>query len=313
VTPALRAERRTVAVSRPQKRLFADDITKADLARYYETVAGAMLPHLAGRPLNFERYPDGVDGRRIFQQHIPRYFPDWIDRVTVPKANGTVTHVVARDSATLVYLAGQACITFHPWLSRADRLDRPDRLVIDLDPSDRAAAGVTRAAREMGTLLRELGLQPFVMTTGSRGFHVVVPLQRRAGFDTVRDFARDVARLAAARDPAGLTVEQRKAKRGGRILLDVMRNTFAQTAVAPYAVRARSTAPVATPLAWEELSDRGPRSDHWTLRTIPGRLERDGDPWRDLPAAAQALGAARRRLDHLLAEALDSGPPARAR
>ena len=217
MTLEIRAGRRTVQVTRPDKPLFGCGITKADLARYYEAVAEFMLPHLAGRPLNLERYPDGIDGPRLIQQQAGKYFPDWIGRAETPKKGGSVEHVVARDAATLVYLAGQAALTLHRWLSRADRLDRPDLLIVDLDPSD-PASDVRAAAVEFGDLLRELGLEPFAMTTGSRGFHVVAPLQRRADVDFVRAFARDLARLAAARDPEHLTVEQRKAKRGGRIL-----------------------------------------------------------------------------------------------
>ena len=291
-----------VEITRPDKPLFPDGTSKADLARYYERVAEAMLPHVAGRPLNLERYPDGIDGERIIQQRASEHFPDWIERVRVRKEGGTVEHVVARDAETLVYLAGQACITLHRWLSRADRLERPDRLVIDLDPSDGEPADVRRAARDVGALVRELGLEPFAMSTGSRGFHVVVALQRRRDFDAVRAFARDTARVAAARDPRRLTTEQRKDKRGGRILVDVMRNAYAHTAVAPYAVRAREHAPVAAPLDWDELSSSATRPDRWTLATLPDRLERDGDPWERIDQTAAALGSPRRRLDELLAE-----------
>src|SRR5919197_3023345 len=268
-----------VEITRPDKPLFPDGTSKADLARHYDRGAEATQPHVAGRPLNLERYPDGIDGERIIQQRASEHFPDWIERVRVRKEGGTVEHVVARDAETLVYLAGQACITLHRWLSRADRLERPDRLVIDLDPSDGEPADVRRAARDVGALVRELGLEPFAMSTGSRGFHVVVALQRRRDFDAVRTFARDIARVAAARDPRRLTTEQRKDKRGGRILVDVMRNAYAHTAVAPYAVRAREHAPVAAPLDWDELSSSATRPDRWTLATVPDRLERDGDPW----------------------------------
>jgi len=301
MTVALHAGRRTVEVSRPDKPLFPCGITKSDLARYYLAVAAAMLPHVAGRPLNLERYPDGIDGPRIIQQRAGAHFPDWIERVTVPKQGGTVTHVLAADSATLVYLADQACITVHAWLSRADRLDRPDRLIFDLDPSDESTADVRSAAHGVGELLRELGLEPFAMATGSRGYHLTVPLQRRAEFDAVRGFAREVARVAVARDPR-LTVEQRKAMRGGRILVDVMRNTYAHTAVAPYSVRARPRAPVATPLSWDELSKPSTRPHAWTLRTVPRRLEHHGDPWADIGSFARGLGAPRRRLQELQGE-----------
>jgi bifunctional non-homologous end joining protein LigD len=276
--------------------LIPPGISKAELAGYYETVAGAMLTHIAGRPLNLERYPDGIDGERIMQQRAGRYFPDWIGRVEVSAAKGQVEHVVARDADTLVYLAGQACITLHPWLSRRDRPDRPDRLVIDLDPSRDDPGSVRRAALLIGELLRELSLTPWVMTSGSRGYHVVVALQRRAGFDAVRDFARGLAALAAAREPRLFTVEQRKAKREGRILIDVMRNAYAHTSVAPYAVRAHPDGPVATPLHWAELEDRRTHPQRWTLRSVPTRLARDGDPWQDIATAAVSLTRARKLL-----------------
>jgi bifunctional non-homologous end joining protein LigD len=261
-----------------------------------------MLRHIAGRPLNLERYPDGIEGHRIIQQHASSHFPDWIVRVTVDKEKGSVEHVLANEPATLVYLAGQAAITLHAWLSRRDRLYRPDRFIIDLDPSVDDPGAVRRAALTIGALLRELGLEPWAMTTGSRGYHVVVPIQRRAEFDDVREFARDFGTLAAAREPRAFTMEQRKAKRGELILIDVMRNGYAHTSVAPYSVRPRPNAPVATPLHWEELSDRRTRADRWTLGTVRKRLERDGDPWERIADHAQTLGPARRRLADALAE-----------
>lgn len=302
MSATIRAGRRKVEISRPGKALFPCGITKADLAIYYERVAPAMLPHIKGRPLNLERYPDGIEGERIMQQRAGRYFPAWIRRAEVDKKGGSVEHVVAADAATLVYLAGQACITLHPWLSRADRLNQPDRLIFDLDPSNGKPAEVLRAARTMFDLVRELGLQPWAMTSGSRGYHVTAPLRRSADFDNTRAFARDVATLASRREPGLFTTEQRKAKREGRILIDVMRNAYAHSAVAPYAVRARPGAPVATPLHPDELADSGMRPDRWTLRTLPQRLERDGDPWEGIGGGGQAIGAARRRLQAAMEE-----------
>ena len=298
----IRAGRRRVEISRPGKALFPCGITKADLASYYERVAPAMLPHLRGRPINLERYPDGIDGERIMQQRAGRYFPDWIRRATVEKKGGSVEHVVAADAGTLVYLAGQACITPHPWLSRVDRLHQPDRLIFDLDPSNGRPADVLRAARTMCNLVRELGLQPWVMSTGSRGYHVTVPLRRGADFDATRAFAREVAALATQREPRLFTTEQRKAKREGRILIDVMRNAYAHSAVAPYAVRARPGAPVATPLHPDELADSDTRPGRFTIETVPGRLERDGDPWARIGSSGQSMGAARRRLQEAMNE-----------
>jgi bifunctional non-homologous end joining protein LigD len=302
VSFTIRAGRRSVEISRPEKPLFPSGITKADLARYYEQVAEPMLSHIAGHPLNLERYPDGIEHHGIFQQRAGSHFPAWIARVEVPKKGGTVEHVVADQPATLVYLAGQGCITPHAWLSRRDRLERPDRMIFDLDPSEGGRGDVRVAALAIGDLLRDLGLRCWPMTSGSRGYHVMVPLQRRADYDVVRLFSRRFAALAAAREPKLFTTEQRKAKREKKILIDVLRNAYAHTAVAPYAVRARPAAPVATPLRWEELSDAGVRPDGFTLREIPERLEQTGDPWKDAASQAQSLGPARRRLDRALQE-----------
>jgi bifunctional non-homologous end joining protein LigD len=292
-----------VKVSKPDKVLFPEDgITKGDLAGYYERVAGSMLRHIKGRPISMQRFPDGIGKKGFFHKDVPKHFPDWIKRVQVRKQNGTVTHALTCNADTLVYLADQGCITPHVWLSRADELERPDRMVFDLDPSNGSFTEVRGAARSLGELLDELGLAPFAMTTGSRGLHVWVPLRREAGFDEVRRFARDLARVMVSRAPDQLTLEARKQKRGERILIDIMRNAYAQTAVPPYAVRPRAGAPVATPLRWRELSDSSLRPDKFTLRNVERRLSRSGDPWKEIARHAKGLGPARRRLDKLLGD-----------
>jgi bifunctional non-homologous end joining protein LigD len=292
-----------VQVSRPAKLLFPDDgVTKGDLATYYERVAGYMLPHVKGRPVSMQRFPDGIGGYGFYHKDVPDHFPSWIRRVRVRKRGGSLTHAVISDADTLVYLADQACITPHVWLSRMDRVRRPDRLVIDLDPSVDDFAAVRRAARAAGELLEELGLTPFAMATGSRGLHVWTPLRRAEDFDRVKAFARDAARLLAARYPDELTTEARKAKRGDRILLDVARNAYAQTAVPPYAVRARPGAPVATPLGWKELSDSRLRPDRFTVKNLFRRLASKGDPWAGMGAHARGLTGPRKRLAALLRE-----------
>lgn len=294
----LRAGLRSVEIPHPDKVLFPRaGITKLDLARHYLRVAGAMLPHVRGRPLTLHSFPQGIEGQGFYTKDVPEHFPDWIDRVTVRKRGGTVTHPLARDAATLAYVAGQNCITPHVWPSRADDVERPDRLLFDLDPPGERFAEVRAAARALGDLLRELGLEPFAMTTGSRGVHVTVPLRRTTGFDEARAFAREVARRLAGEEPRRLTVEQRKDKRGERIFVDVMRNAYAQHAVAPYAVRPREGAPVAVPLAWDELSDRSLKPRRWTTANVADRLASDGGPWRGIGRAARSLGPARRRLD----------------
>jgi bifunctional non-homologous end joining protein LigD len=293
---------RDVALSHPDKVLFPDDgITKADLASYHERVAEWMLPHVRGRPVSMQRFPDGIGGKGFFHKDVPDYFPDWIRRVEVPKSNGSVRHAVISGADTLVYLVGQNTITPHVWLSRADRVWQPDRLVIDLDPPpERDFAAVRRAARHTGELLSELGFTPFAQVTGSKGIHVWTPLRRRARHDEVRAFAGDLARVLAARHPDELTTEFRKAKREGRILVDVARNTYAQTAVPPYAVRPRPGAPVATPIEWDELSDSKLRPDRWNVKNVLRRLGSKGDPWADIASYARGISRARRRVESLM-------------
>jgi bifunctional non-homologous end joining protein LigD len=251
-----------------------------------------MLPHVRDRPLNLWRWNSGIDGQRVVQQEIPRGAPDWVRRVEVERRRGgSVTHALANDADTLRWLANQNCITPHVWTSRKDRLHRPDRLVFDLDPPDEGGdfAHVREAALAIADDLRDIGLEPFAMTSGSRGIHIVAPLRRTADNERVREFARALADELATRHPERLTTEWRKVKRDGRILVDTARNTYAQTTVAPYAVRARPGAPVATPVAWEEVADPGLRPDSHTLASVPARLAERGDPWADIARHARGL------------------------
>jgi bifunctional non-homologous end joining protein LigD len=291
-----------VEVSSPDKVLYPDDgITKADLVDYYKQMATHILPYLVDRPIAMERYPDGLAGERIFQKNVPRYFPEWVSRVRIPKQGGSLQHVLVDTPATLVYLANQSCITVHAFLSKADRLHYPDQLIFDLDPPGSEFQLARRIALDLRQLLEEeLRLPSFVKTTGGDGLHLVVPLDRSEDFDQVRSFARDVGLLLSQRDQDRVTIEPRKQKRGNRLFVDVMRNAYAQTAVPPYVVRARRAAPVATPLDWEEVRDPRLRPDRFTLRTIFGRLARVPDPWRNLGRRARSLRAARERLERLL-------------
>src|SRR3954447_13182915 len=272
-----------VKLSYPDKVLFpTDGITKADLAAYYESVAPAMVGHTKQRPLNLWRWNGGIERPVVVQQAIPKGAPEWVATVEVPRRRGgEVVHAMANDGDTLRWLAQFNCITPHVWTSRADRLDRPDRMIFDLDPPDEGADfdHIREGALAMGELLRELRPEPSAMTSGSRGIHVIAPLRRTQVHDVVREQTREIAEELAARHPDRLTTAWRKNKREGRILIDTARNTYAQTAVAPYAIRAKPGAPVAAPLWWEELEDRKLRADSFTLATVPARLERDGDPW----------------------------------
>ncbi|MFF1495284.1 non-homologous end-joining DNA ligase [Streptomyces sp. NPDC058304] len=294
----IRAGGRSVEIGHPDKILFpGDGITKADLAEYYLTVARRMLPHLRGRPLMLERHPDGTQGTSFMQEEVPDHFPDWIHRAELPKQDGTVTYAVCDDTATLVYLADQACITPHRFLSRADRPDHPDRLVFDLDPPGDDFALVRKAAHGLHELLDELELPSLVMTTGSRGLHVIVPLDRRAPVDGARSFAHAAADVLAARHPDRFTTEPRKKARHGRLYLDVQRNSYAQTVVAPYAVRALAGAPVAAPLAWGDLDVLGLTARRWALSDADRLLAEN--PWHD-PPRPRSLTKSRQRLTTLI-------------
>jgi bifunctional non-homologous end joining protein LigD len=288
----MRAGRRDVPITHPGKVLFPDDgITKADLAAYYRDVAGWMVPHVRHRPVSLQRFNGGIGHQGFFQKNLSRGTPGWLHTAKVPKQGGSVVHVLADDAPTLVWLANQNCITPHVWTSRADRLDRPDRVIWDLDPAGDghdAFALVRRTALELGALLREVGVEPWAMLTGSRGIHVVVALRRRHGFEAVHAAARAVAEELVARRPDDLTLEFYKRKRGDRLFVDVNRNGWAMTAVPPYAVRPRAGAPVATPLAWDELDDAGLRADRYTLRTV---LDRGADRWARIARTAGRLPA----------------------
>jgi bifunctional non-homologous end joining protein LigD len=284
----MRAGRRDVEITHPRKVLFPDDgITKADLAAYYRDAAERMVPLVRDRPVSLQRFNAGIGREGFFQKNVAKGVPAWVRRVEVPKKGGSLWHVLANDAATLVWLANQNAITPHVWLSRADRPERPDRMIFDLDPpTDDEFGLVRRTARELGDVLREAGVEPFAMTTGSKGIHVVVPLRRRYGFDRVREAAVAAAERLIERRPSELTMEFYKRKRDGRLFVDVNRNGYAATAVPPYAVRARPGAPVATPLHWDELSDSGLTAQRWTLRTV---LDRDADVWKDIGRAAGPL------------------------
>ncbi|WAU84075.1 non-homologous end-joining DNA ligase [Streptomyces sp. Qhu-G9] len=301
----VRAGRRTVEVHRPDKVLFpggggAKEYTKADLVEYYREIAPFMLPHLRGRPLMLERYPDGLDGPRFMQKNVPDHCPDWIRRVEVPKEGGTVLHPVCEDTATLVYLADQAALTLHRWLARAPSdgpVDRPDRMVFDLDPATDDFEPVRDTARLLGELLDELRLPSALMTTGSRGLHVVVPLNGHHDFDEVRRFAKDTADALTEAHPDRLTTKARKKDRGDRLYLDIQRNAYAQTAVAPFTVRATPGAPVAVPVTWDQLDDPELGARRWTIADAADQARTN--PWSGLLRSGRALGPARRRLNAL--------------
>lgn len=277
---ALRLDGHEVALNNVDKLLFPDDaITKRDLVAHYVGLSPVILPHLRDRPLTLQRFPDGIGAGGFFQKEAADHLPAWAGTVEIAKQDGSVRHVVAGDAATLAWLANQAAITLHATLSRAGRIDRPDRMILDLDPSDDDFGKVQEAASLAKALLDRLEVESFVQTTGSRGLHVVVALDATVGFDEVRALAHDIAGTLAEQSPRLLTVAHRKAGRGDRVFVDYLRNGYAQTAVAPYAVRALPTAPVATPLDWPEALAGTMTARRYTIANIRARLAQKDDPW----------------------------------
>lgn len=280
----------TSVITHPEKVLFpGDGITKGELAAYYEAIAPSMLPHIQGRPVTMERYHRGIGEKGFFQKDVAKGFPEWLDRVEVPKKGGTVHHPLANDARSLLWLANQNSITPHVWTSRAPNLYRPDICVFDLDPAEDEPGVLRAVALSLRDLLQELSLTSWLKTSGSKGFHIVVPLDAEAGFGDVVRFAHGVGTMLVRRDPDHVTQEFSKADRGGRMLIDTGRNAYSATFAAAYAVRAKAGAPVSAPCSWDELESGkvGPRS--FTLRTMAARIARVGDLWSDLLSRGQSL------------------------
>jgi bifunctional non-homologous end joining protein LigD len=289
-------------ITHPEKVLFPEDgITKGELAAYYEAIAPALLPHIRNRPVTMERYPAGIGTKGFWQKDVSKGFPDWLERVTVPKKDGTVHHPLVTDLRSLLWVVNQNTITPHVWVTRAPDLYHPDLCVFDLDPSHDDEPDVLRhTALSLRDLLTGLGLPSLVKTSGSKGFHIVVPLDGKAQTDEVERFAHAVGRLMVQRDPQHLTQEFSKADRGGRIFVDTGRNGWSATFAAAYAVRAKAGAPVSAPCTWEEVErgEVGPRT--FTLKTMPARFANVGDLWSKLTRGGRSLTRAQARLRKLV-------------
>jgi bifunctional non-homologous end joining protein LigD len=289
-------------ITHPDKLMFpGDGITKGEMAAYYEAVAPLMLPHLRGRPVTMERYPSGIEAQGFMQKDVTKGFPEWLQRAEAPKKGGVVHYPLANDERSLLWLVNQNCITPHVWTSRTPHLYQPDICVFDLDPSVDEPETLRAAALGLRDLLDELGLPSWVKTSGSKGYHIVVPLNGKAGFDEVAEFAHTVGALLVRRDPLRLTQEFMKVDRAGRIFIDTGRNGYGATFAAPYAVRAKPGAPVSAPCTWEELERGDAAPQAFTLRNLPARVAVIGDVWADLYAHKRSLRRPMERLRRLLA------------
>jgi bifunctional non-homologous end joining protein LigD len=304
-----------IPISHPDKILFPDEgITKGDLAAYYETIAPIMVPHMRGRPVTMERYHRGIGAPGFFQKDVSKGFPAWLERVEVPKKGGTVHHPIVTDARSLVWLANQNCITPHVWTRRVSDLRHPDICVFDLDPSVEDQPDVLRStALGLRDLLAEVGLPSWIKTTGSKGFHIAVPLDGSADLPTCARFADAVGTLFVRRHPDTLTQEFHKVDRRARILVDTGRNDYSATFAAAYAVRAKRGAPISAPCTWEEVERGEVAPTTFTLRNVPARIRAAGDVWAAMLKDGRPLAPAIERLRRLQAAATSRAPkPKRA-
>jgi bifunctional non-homologous end joining protein LigD len=298
--PALAAARGSLVITHPEKVLFPDDgITKGELAAYYEAIAPIMVPHVRGRPITMERFPAGIGKKGFLQKDVSKGFPPWLERVEVPKKDGVVHHPIVTDTRSLLWLANQNSITPHVWTSRSPDVYHPDILVFDLDPSADDPKGLATAAIGLRDLLDEIGLPSWIKTSGSKGFHIAVPLDGTMDTGRVAAFAHAVGTLFVVQNPKTLTQEFHKADRGRRILVDTGRNGYSATHAAVYAVRAKPGAPVSAPCTWNEVERGavGPRT--FTLRTMAARIAEVGDLWADMRRRKRSLRAPVEKLKKL--------------
>ena len=271
-------------ITHPEKILFPEDgITKGELAAYYEAVAPFMLPHIAGRPVTMERYPAGIGEKGFIQKDVSKGFPEWLERVEVPKKGGTVRHALIHDLRSLMWVVNQNTITPHVWTSRVPNLNQPDICVFDLDPaSDDDPDTLRDAALHLRDLLDEQKHPSWVKTSGSKGFHIVVRMDGKSTKGAAARFANRLGRQLVERDPDHLTQEFSKADRRGRIYVDTGRNGYSATFAAAYAVRPKPGAPVSAPCTWEEVESGRVSPRTFTLRNMRRRLDSVGDVWAGL-------------------------------
>ena len=291
-----------VRLTHPEKVLYPEDgITKLDLAAYYYAIADWILPHIEDRPLVLVRCPEGHTGECFFQKHPGLGSPAALRQIPVQEKDRAEKYVVVDDKKGLISLVQISALEIHAWGSRADKLERPDRLVFDLDPAENVAwPVVVQSAREVRDFLKELDLRSFVKTSGGKGLHLVVPIDRRHDWDEAKTFCKMVADAIVQASPRRYTANMAKAARPGKIFIDYLRNGRGATAVVAYSTRARPGAPVSAPLAWEELNEHI-HSTHFTIRNMPRRLASlKRDPWHDIACVRQSLAGPLRTLGGLV-------------
>ncbi len=292
-----RVGKRKVELSNLEKVLYPDNhILKAELIEYYLNIAPTILAHLKGRPLSLVRYPDGIDGERFFQKNRPQWAPEWIEHVSLSEADGKeeIDFVIATEEASLVWLANLACIELHQMHCRSPHFDKPDYFVFDLDPPGNYKFGdLVEIALDLKEHIEKFGYSSFVKTTGSKGLHILVPIEPKWPFDKVFEAAREVSNPFVEAHSRSTTLHVKKEARKGRVLVDIYRNRTYQTIVSAYSVRGLPGAPVSMPLRWEQLADLGSAAD-FNLHNVPDYVVHNGDAWEGIAAYAATLHTVRK-------------------
>jgi len=298
----MKTESHKVQITHRDKVLFPiSGITKNDLMVYYEKIADHLLPFLKNRPLTMQRFPEGIEEEGFFQKNVPLSFPDWIKTEEIRKVGGWLNQVICDTNETLLYLVNQYVITFHTSLSTIDNIEYPDKLIFDLDcPRENFVLAIEGAKALRELLENDLGFKAFLMTTGSRGLHVIVPLQQKEDFNEVHAFSKVISNYIASCNPTKFTTAIRKDKREERLYIDYLRNSYGQTSVAPYSVRAIEKAPVATPIFWSELEDKNLNAQLWNIKNIFERLETRDDPWKDFHISGASIKNAKALMEEKL-------------
>lgn len=299
----MKIDGRIINVSKADKIIFpVTMITKWDLIQYYSKISPYMLSYMKNRPLALQRFPEGIQKEGFYQKNASDYYPDWIKTFRVKKEGGWVDHVLCNDKETLIYLVNQGVITFHLWLSTTDKLRFPDKLVFDLDPTEEDFDKVIKGAQVLKRVLEnDLGFKTYVMTTGSKGLHIIAPLIPNQDYDEVHDFAKKVANYIVIKHPSEFTVTIKKDQRKGRLFIDYLRNSYAQLVVAPFSVRALEGAPVATPISWQELKEgKISTSKAFNIHSVFKRLEQKDHPWKGFNTHTKSINDPKSKLEALI-------------
>jgi bifunctional non-homologous end joining protein LigD len=291
-----------IEISNPDKILFPKSkVTKKELVDYYIMAWPYMKDYLKDRPVSLQRYPEGINGESFFQKEVPHYFPKYIDRTNVNDPDEVVKEdAIINNLESLVYIANLASIPLHTWQSRRKKLNNPDQVIWDLDPSVEDFESVRTGAKLLRYMLEELGLKVWLKSSGSKGLHLTIPVKPEFTYTEVKQFSRSVSEYMAAKIPQLFTTEIRKNKRDNKILIDFLRNGYGHTAVVAYSVRAIENAPVAAPITWEELDNKDFRPQYFNVRNMESRFKKVGDLWEGFYSEAKSLKGPMRKLNSIL-------------